>query len=103
MHERELRALHSAVRNAGISGTRVPLAEQSLESWHTTIEAKLISIFYAMKDQIPALLKNESSVIVNLASVLAFAETQGISDLLVGKPTVEFETQGVFEFAHIDP
>ena len=32
-----------------------------------------------------------------------FGDAQGTRDLLVGKPTLEFETQGVFEFAHIDP
>ena len=33
----------------------------------------------------------------------AFGDAQGISDLLVGLSTLEFETQCVFEFAHIDP
>lgn len=33
----------------------------------------------------------------------AFGDTKGKGDLLVGQATVEFETQGVFEFAHIDP
>lgn len=68
---RELGGLHRAVNSAGVGGTRVPLAEQSLESWHRTIDGNLNSVFYAMKYQIPELLKNESSAIVNIASVLA--------------------------------
>ena len=33
----------------------------------------------------------------------AFGNAQGGRNLLVGPPTFEFETQGVFEFAHVDP
>jgi hypothetical protein len=33
----------------------------------------------------------------------AFGDAQGAGDLLVGLSSLEFETQGVFEFAHIDP
>ena len=33
----------------------------------------------------------------------AFGNTQSIGDLLVGLSALEFETQGVLEFAHIDP
>lgn len=63
-------ALHLAVNNAGISGTRVPLAEQTFESWHRVINVNLNSVFYAMKYEIPALLKAGGGAIVNIASVL---------------------------------
>ena len=33
----------------------------------------------------------------------AFGDTQSGGDLLVGLLAFEFETQGVFEFAHVDP
>jgi NAD(P)-dependent dehydrogenase (short-subunit alcohol dehydrogenase family) len=63
-------ALHLAVNNAGISGTRVPLAEQTFENWHRVIDVNLNSVFYAMKYEIPALLNAGGGAIVNIASVL---------------------------------
>lgn len=33
----------------------------------------------------------------------AFRNAQGSGDLLVGESALEFETQSVFKFAHIDP
>lgn len=63
-------ALHLAVNNAGISGKRVPLAEQTFESWNRVIDVNLNSVFYAMKYQIPALLNAGGGAIVNIASVL---------------------------------
>jgi NAD(P)-dependent dehydrogenase (short-subunit alcohol dehydrogenase family) len=62
--------LHLAVNNAGISGKRVPLAEQSFESWHRVIDVNLNAVFYAMKHEIPALLNAGGGAIVNIASVL---------------------------------
>ena len=63
-------ALHLAVNNAGISGTRVPLAEQTFESWHRVIDVNLNAVFYAMKYEIPAMLNAGGGAIVNIASVL---------------------------------
>ncbi len=62
--------LHLAVNNAGISGTRVPLAEQTFENWHRVIDVNLNAVFYAMKYEIPALLNAGGGAIVNIASVL---------------------------------
>ncbi len=62
--------LHLAVNNAGISGHRVPLAEQTLDDWHHMINVNLNSVFYAMKFQVPALLRHSATSIVNVASVL---------------------------------
>lgn len=67
---RQFGALHLAVNNAGISGKRVPLAEQTFESWHRVIDVNLNAVFYAMKHEIPALLNAGGGAIVNIASVL---------------------------------
>lgn len=63
-------SLHLAVNNAGIGGMRVPLAEQTFESWHRVIDVNLNAVFYAMKHEIPALLNAGGGAIVNIASVL---------------------------------
>lgn len=64
--------LHLAVNNAGISGTRAPVAGQTLQDWHRVIDANLNAVFYAMKHQIPHLLQAPGGgAMVNIASVLA--------------------------------
>ncbi len=63
-------ALHLAVNNAGISGIRIPLAEQTFENWHRVIDVNLNAVFYAMKFEIPAMLNAGGGAIVNIASVL---------------------------------
>lgn len=64
--------LHLAVNNAGVSGYRGALAEQSLRDWHRVIDANLHGVFYAMKHQIPCMLQTTGDrAIVNIASVLS--------------------------------
>lgn len=64
--------LHLAVNNAGVSGGRVPLAQQPMDDWHRVIDTNLHAVFYAMKFQIPHLLQAQGGgALVNLASVLA--------------------------------
>ncbi len=63
-------ALHLAVNNAGIGGTRAPLADQTVENWHRVIDVNLNAVFYAMKHEIPAILNAGGGAIVNIASVL---------------------------------
>lgn len=63
--------LHLAVNNAGVSGNRVPLVQQSMQDWHRVIDANLNAVFYAMKSQIPAMLRTPGGSIVNVASVLS--------------------------------
>ncbi|MES2481631.1 MAG: SDR family NAD(P)-dependent oxidoreductase [Pseudomonadota bacterium] len=71
-------ALHMAVNNAGVGGaTRAPLADASLEDWHRVVDINLNGVFYAMRAQIPLMLREPASAIVNISSVLG----------LVGSPT----------------
>ena len=63
-------ALHLAVNNAGVGGQRAALADQSLDNWHRVIDVNLNAVFYAMKHQIPAMIKAGGGAIVNIASVL---------------------------------
>ena len=62
--------LDLAVNNAGVSGKRVPLADESLDDWHRVVDNNLNSVFYSMKYEIPAMLKADGGAIVNVASVL---------------------------------
>ena len=62
--------LDVAFNNAGIGGELNPAADYSLEGWNEVISVNLSGIFYCMKYQIPVLLKNKTSSIVNMSSVL---------------------------------
>ncbi len=62
--------LDIAINNAGIGGELNPIAEMSIEGWQKVISVNLTSLFYGMKYQIKAMLKNGSGSIVNISSIL---------------------------------
>jgi NAD(P)-dependent dehydrogenase (short-subunit alcohol dehydrogenase family) len=62
--------LNVAVNNAGIGGEINPVADMSIEGWQKVISVNLNSLFYGMKYQIAAMLKNEGGSIVNITSIL---------------------------------
>lgn len=62
--------LHLAVNNAGIGGPSAPTGEYPLDGWKTVIDINLNGVFYAMRYEIPAMLKSGGGAIVNMASIL---------------------------------
>ena len=62
--------LDVAVNNAGISGAQNKIADMSIEAWDQVISVNLNSLFYGMKYQIAAMLKNGGGTIVNISSIL---------------------------------
>lgn len=74
--------LDVAVNNAGIGGELNPIVDLSIEGWQKVISINLSSIFYGMKYQIEAMLKNGGGSIVNISSILGavgFAGSAGYS------------------------
>lgn len=62
--------LHLAVNNAGIGGTSAPAGETDLDNWDRVIDINLNGVMYAMRYQIPEMLKDpHCSAIVNMASI----------------------------------
>lgn len=61
--------LHLAVNNAGIAGEFGLLHETSLENWRQVLGVNLDGMFYAMKYEIPEMLKTGGGSIVNIGSV----------------------------------
>jgi NAD(P)-dependent dehydrogenase (short-subunit alcohol dehydrogenase family) len=59
-----------AINNAGISGEMNPIADLSIEGWKKVIDINLSSLFYGMKYQIQAMIKNGGGSIVNVSSIL---------------------------------
>lgn len=62
--------LDIAFNNAGIGGESNPVAEYSIESWQQVLSINLSGVFYCMKYEIPAMLKNGGGAIVNMSSIL---------------------------------
>ena len=62
--------LDVACNNAGIGGEQQPTADYPLDAWDKVIRINLSGVFYGMKYQIGAMLKNGGGSIVNMASIL---------------------------------
>lgn len=63
--------LDIAVNNAGIGGPAALVGDYPLDGWDKVIAVNLSGVFYGMRYQIPAMLKNGGGSIVNMASILA--------------------------------
>ncbi|MFN3414777.1 MAG: SDR family oxidoreductase [Caldimonas sp.] len=62
--------LDAACNNAGIGGELGPTADYADEAWQRVIGVNLTGVFYCMKHQIPAMLRQGGGAIVNMASIL---------------------------------
>jgi NAD(P)-dependent dehydrogenase (short-subunit alcohol dehydrogenase family) len=62
--------LDVACNNAGIGGEQNPVAQLSVEGWDSTLGINLSGVFYCMRYEIQAMLKNGGGSIVNMASIL---------------------------------
>ncbi len=62
--------LDIAVNNAGIGGEQQMIGEQEIENWDKVIAINLSGVFYGMRYQIPAMLKNKGGSIINVSSIL---------------------------------
>ena len=63
--------LDYACNNAGIAGAMAPLHEYSEEKWDEVININLKGVWLCMKYEMPAMLKNNSGAIVNIASTFS--------------------------------
>lgn len=62
--------LHIAVNNAGIGGEQSPTGSYSIDGWYKVININLNSVFYCMRYEIPRMLGQGHSAIVNMSSIL---------------------------------
>jgi NAD(P)-dependent dehydrogenase (short-subunit alcohol dehydrogenase family) len=68
--------LHIACNNAGIGGPIAQTGEYPIDGWDKVIAINLSGVFYAMRYQIPEMLKAGGGVIVNMASILGAVGTK---------------------------
>lgn len=62
--------LDIAVNNAGIGGPIAPTGDYPVDGWNKVIAVNLSSVFYAMRFQIPRMIKSGGGAIVNISSIL---------------------------------
>ena len=96
--------LDCAFNNAGIEGLFSPTPECTIENWHRVISINLSGVFYCMKYEIPAMLKNGGGTIVNTSSVAGLAgiantaaytaSKHGVSGLTKAA-ALEFSSKGI--------
>ena len=67
--ERACGRLDFAVNNAGIDGVRAPTAAYPEDTWTQVLAVNLTGVFLCMKYEIPLMLRQNGSAIVNLSSV----------------------------------
>ncbi|PXY34021.1 SDR family NAD(P)-dependent oxidoreductase [Prauserella flavalba] len=100
----ELAPLRIAVNNAGVSGEAKPTAEVSPDDWRRVLSVNLDAVFYALREQVPAIAANGGGAIVNMASVLgsvgyptssAYVTTKHALLGLTKNAALEYADQGV--------
>jgi len=96
--------LDIAFNNAGMLGPALPLPEQKSETYDAIFDVNVRGVFYALKHQIPAMLRHGGGAIVNNASLAASVALPGVSLYAASKHAVvgltksaalEFAAQGV--------
>jgi len=85
--------LDIACNNAGIGGPQAPTADYPLDGWAQVIAINLSGVFYGMKYQLPAMLKNGGGAIINMASILGAAGFPGAPAYTAAKHGVVGLTQ----------
>jgi NAD(P)-dependent dehydrogenase (short-subunit alcohol dehydrogenase family) len=105
--EETLRAygrLDYAVNNAGIDGPVLPLTEQSADNFQRVIAVNLMGVFFGLKHQIPAMVKQGGGSIVNTSSIAGLRGHPGIGPYVAAKhgvngltktAAIEFGPRGV--------
>lgn len=96
--------LDFACNNAGIGGEQNPTADYSIEGWQKVIGINLSGVFFSLKYEIPAMLKNGGGSIVNMASILGQVSFLGAVAYVAAKhgvvgitqnAAVEYAAQGI--------
>ena len=95
--------LDCAVNNAGVEGTPfVPITDYGIDTWDWVIDINLKGVFLSMKYEVPHLLKQKGSAIVNVSSVAGLIGGPGGSVYYASKHGVIGLTKAVaMEYAAV--
>ena len=86
-------SLDMACNNAGITGELSLTADHSLEGWQKIINVNLNSVFLCLKYELEVMLKQGSSSIINMSSILAQVGTPTLAGYVTAKHGVIGLTQ----------
>lgn len=81
----EFGRLDYAFNNAGIGGNPSPLHEMTGEEWGRMIDINLTAVFYCVKHQVAAMLKEGGGVIINNSSICGARPVEGFSHYVAAK------------------
>ncbi|MGE5722478.1 MAG: SDR family NAD(P)-dependent oxidoreductase [Hyphomicrobiales bacterium] len=96
--------LDGAVNNAGIGGPFISTADYPLEWWDRTLAINLSGVFYALRAELPHMVRQGAGVIVNMSSICGMIGQAGTSAYVATKHAVigltktvalEYGAQGV--------
>ncbi|WP_256300856.1 glucose 1-dehydrogenase [Haloarchaeobius salinus] len=96
--------LDFAFNNAGIEGDQVGFAEQDDANWNRVLDINLNGVFYAMREEIPAMLEGGGGAIVNTSSIAGILGFPNLSPYVASKhgvvgltrtAAVEFSSDGL--------
>ena len=97
----EFGKLDFAHNNAGMNSAIAPIAESDSENWHRTIKVNLDSVYYSLKYEVEAMLKNGGGAIVNTSSGAGIFGVPNLSPYVASKHGVNGLTKSVaLEYAN---
>ncbi|MFD1470786.1 SDR family NAD(P)-dependent oxidoreductase [Hymenobacter caeli] len=85
--------LDVACNNAGITGELSLTADYSLEGWQRIINVNLNSVFFCLKYELEAMLKQGAGSIINMSSILGQVGTPTLAGYVAAKHAVVGLTQ----------
>jgi NAD(P)-dependent dehydrogenase (short-subunit alcohol dehydrogenase family) len=97
-------SLDFAFNNAGIEGDQVSFSEQDNANWNQVININLNGVFFAMREEIPAMLESGGGAIVNTSSIAGILGFPNLSPYVASKhgvvgltksAAVEFSSDGL--------
>ncbi|WP_247731364.1 SDR family NAD(P)-dependent oxidoreductase [Halovivax limisalsi] len=96
--------LDVAFNNAGIEGEQVGFGDQSDDNWERVVDINLTGVFYAMREEIPAMLESDGGgAIINTASIAGILGFPNLSPYVASKHGVVGLTRSAaVEFAAED-
>jgi NAD(P)-dependent dehydrogenase (short-subunit alcohol dehydrogenase family) len=77
--------LDCAINNAGIEGSKGPLDGYAEDDWKRVIDVNLTGVFFCMKHEIAAMLRNQSGSIVNVGSTASLRGTPSMGAYTAAK------------------
>jgi len=96
--------LDFAFNNAGIEGDQVSFSEQDDANWNQVLDINLNGVFFAMREEIPAILESGGGAIVNTSSIAGILGFPNLSPYVASKhgvvgltktAAVEFSSDGL--------